>query len=192
MKNLFFASLAVLLVSCTKTDVDHRASSSSGFQDFVISMGSHSANLAKPQSFEGNEISYMVVFDSSAIYQTQEKTNQGDINKLFGFSDGPSTHHENSARFGWRWSEGGLRLFAYIYNEGERVFQELATVSLGEPVTCAILVRPGEYGFIVNGKETIMKRHSVERLAQGYLLWPYFGGDELAPHDIVIKMKRIR
>jgi len=138
-----------------------------------------------------SQLSFNVKFDSSAIYKTTKESNQADINKLFGFSDNKSQHHEYSARFGWRWSDNALRLFAYTYNNSVMSFKEIGTVKLGAENTCSIKVAGDKYIFSLNGKETTMPRASTTPVAEGYKLWPYFGGDELAPHTISIWIKEL-
>ena len=45
-----------------------------------------------------------------------------------------------------------------------------------------------DYTFISNGQITHIKRWRNDK-SNNYYLWPYFGGDETAPHDIKIKVK---
>lgn len=138
-----------------------------------------------------SRLAFKVKFDSSAIYKTQKAQNQGDINKLFGFSDNNTMHHDFSARFGWRWSNDSLRLFAYVYNRAVMTFKELGTVDIGKENDCAISVSGNEYIFELNGVETKMPRESTTVNAEGYQLYPYFGGDESAPHDISIWIEKM-
>lgn len=77
------------------------------------------------------ELKFVVKFDSSAIYNTVDPSNQYDINKLYGFSDNDSLHQRYSARFGWRWSDNALRIFAYVYNSGVRSSKELGAILPG-------------------------------------------------------------
>lgn len=137
------------------------------------------------------ELSFKVKFDSSAIYKTSEEKNQSDINKLFGFSDNNAAHHEYSARFGWRWSDNALRLFAYIYNNSVMSFKEIGIVKIGSENICSIKVDSNKYIFSLNKKEVIMPRESTTTVGEGYKLFPYFGGDELAPHDISIWIEEL-
>ena len=139
-----------------------------------------------------SNMSFTVKFDSSAIYTTTNPENQTDINKLFGFSDNNQMHHQCSARFGWRWSDNALRLFAYTYNAGERSFKELGTVKPGAETDCSIAVSGDTYTFSLNGVKTTMPRASTTPEAEGYRLYPYFGGDETAPHDIFIWLKEVK
>ena len=144
-----------------------------------------------PQSLESvyDLCVFLARFDSTAIYQTQSIENQYDINKLYGFSDNNSDHHQYSARFGWRWSDKALRLFAYVYNGGAVISKELTTVMIGAEVNCSIRISGDNYLFTVNGITTSMPRTATTDKAKGYQLYPYFGGDESAPHQINIWIK---
>lgn len=82
-----------------------------------------------------------------------------------------------------------MRLFGYVYNSGARDSKELATINIGEINTCLIAVKPGSYLFSVNGKIDSLPRFTSSSKAEGYKLYPYFGGDEVAPHEVTIEIK---
>lgn len=136
-----------------------------------------------------SELKFIAKFDSSAIYKTIDANNQYDINKLYGFSDNNAQHQQFSARFGWRWSDNALRLFGYVYNDGIRSYKELGTVIIGAENNCSIKVNAKNYIFSLNGKVDSLPRTSPTTVATGYKLYPYFGGDELAPHNVSIWIK---
>lgn len=138
------------------------------------------------------ELKFVVKFDSSAIYNSIDANNQYDINKLYGFSDNDSLHQVYSARFGWRWSDKALRIFAYVYNKGVRNSKELGTVAIGAENDCSIKVTGGHYIFSLNNHSDTLLRSATTHKGRGYRLYPYFGGDELAPHDITILIKEIK
>lgn len=190
MKNtLLAAAFALLLLgSCRKENLPLNLSTT-GFTEFVIPQGQHSATANTFKAIETTGLRFTVKFDSSAIYQTTNPQNQYDINKLYGFSDNGGHHHQFSARIGWRWSDGALRLFAYTYNNGLRDEKEISTVAIGAEVRCAITVMGEMYAFSVNDKEQLMPRGSTTPAAKGYQLYPYFGGDEAAPHEVRIWIK---
>jgi hypothetical protein len=152
----------------------------------VIPQGAHYANGNNYKATDFAVLKFTVRFDSSCIYKTLLSENQWDINKLYGFADNNALHHQFSARFGWRWSEGALRLFAYTYNNGERTSKELGTIPIGEEVKCAIAVNGEQYVFSVDDRSATMPRQSSTTTAKGYQLYPYFGGDETAPHEVRI------
>lgn len=156
------------------------------FKQYLIPKGEHYANGNDFKEVDLAELKFIVRFDSSCIYQTIDPQNQWDINKLYGFADNNSFHQQYSARFGWRWSEGALRLFAYTYNNAVRDSKELAVVTIGQEVHCAIKVNGASYIFSVNEKQETMPRLSTTLTGKGYQLYPYFGGDEVAPHDVKI------
>jgi hypothetical protein len=199
--NLFILSIAVLIFqSCSKQidATDTATSSKKGSEtvsnqyiQYTIQKGQQYCDKSIFVPVKCNLLSFKVKFDSSAIYKTVADSNQSDINKLYGFSDNNAAHHEYSARFGWRWSDNALRLFAYDYNNSVMSFKELGTVQIGVENTCSIKVLGNEYVFTLNGIETKMPRASTTTLAEGYKLFPYFGGNELAPHNISIWIEEL-
>lgn len=164
---------------------------SPAFVQYTISKGAQYCDQNNLAPVKLSCLSFKVKFDSSAIYTTVKSANQNDINKLFGFSDNNAVHHEYSARFGWRWSDNAVRIFAYDYNNGTRSFKELGTVQIGAENSCSITVSGDKYIFNLNGAETVMPRASTTELAEGYQLYPYFGGDESAPHVISIWIEEL-
>lgn len=159
------------------------------FKSYVIEFGGHFCNDNNFVSTSLNAINFMVKFDSSAIYNTTDPSNQDDINKLYGFSDNNAQHHQYSARIGWRWSNNALRLFGYTYNEGIVDSKELAPVDIGKENLCSIKITSQHYIFSINGMTDSLRRKSTTAKAEGYKLYPYFGGDETAPHKITILIK---
>jgi hypothetical protein len=157
-----------------------------GFTKYVIQQGAHYASDNTYKPIETSELKFTARFDNSAMYQSATAENQYDINKLYGFSDNGAAHHEYSARFGWRWSAGALRLFAYVYNGGKVVSEELGPVPIGKNITCRIKVESRQYVFYCNEYVRTMPRQSKTGNGKGYLLYPYFGGDEAAPHEVDI------
>lgn len=199
--NLFILSIAVLIFqSCSKqietTDTGISAKKQSEtvlnqYVQYTIRKGQQYSDKSIFVPVKCSQLSFKVKFDSSAIYKTAADSNQSDINKLYGFSDNNAAHHEFSARFGWRWSNNALRLFAYDYNNSVMSFKELETVQIGVENTCSIKVSGSDYIFTLNGVETKMPRSSTTTLAEGYKLFPYFGGNELAPHNISIWIEEL-
>ena len=68
-------------------------------------------------------------------------------------------------------------------------FEELGAISIGTEYTCSIKVTASSYVFTLNEGSKTMPRASTMVTAVGYKLYPYFGGDEVAPHDINIWIK---
>lgn len=156
------------------------------FLKYTISKGQQYSDKNVIATVEYEELKFLVKFDSSAIYQTIAPANQADINKLYGFSDNNAQHQDFSARFGWCWNKDSLRLFAYIYNNGVRSSRQLGVINIGTEYNCAIKVSDSTYTFKLDDKTQIMKRASTTPKGKGYKLYPYFGGNETAPHDIHI------
>jgi hypothetical protein len=197
MKKMIFYALAslIFLPGCKKAiekilEKDAPVTDASGFVKYTIRKGQQYCDQSSYKVVETAEMKFVVKFDSTAIYQTSLPENQYDINKLYGFSDNNADHHQYSARFGWRWSGNALRLFAYVYNEGVVASKELTVVDIGKEINCSIQVANSSYLFTVNGIKEKMPRMAGTPKAKGYQLYPYFGGDEAAPHDVNIWIRR--
>ncbi|MBA4196969.1 MAG: hypothetical protein C0459_05375 [Chitinophaga sp.] len=192
MRNLLILLLITMLAACSK-QADNTAvtTTTPQFVTYTILKGRQFSDSTTISVVNTTEMKFVALFDSSAVYKTIDPNNQADINKLYGFSDNNSDHHQFSARFGWNWLNDGLHLWAYDYNYGNRDYKDLGLVSIGKEINCSIKVTTNQYIFSVNGKETIMVRSAGTAVGSGYKLFPYFGGQEYAPHDITIQIKEL-
>lgn len=159
------------------------------YKTYIIKKGNNYSDGNAVSLGSRSFLRFKAILDSSCIYQTVLPANQEDINKLFGFSDCMSHHHTNSARFGWNWDNGALRIHAYCYADGKRAYKEIGTVKVNEEFDCSLTLQPKKYIFSLNGKTVEMDRGCDNDKATGYKLYPYFGGNEPAPQDIYIKIK---
>ncbi|SEJ32499.1 hypothetical protein SAMN04487995_4208 [Dyadobacter koreensis] len=187
-------SFLVLFVLFSFSSCQWLGNSPSFGDDYItykISKGNHEIDNNSNGLFTGSELKFQAIFDSTCIYQTADAGNQHDINKLLGFSDCNTQHHENSARFGWNWRENALRIYAYVYVAGQRQERELGIVELGKSSSYKLSTSNNTYIFVLNGNTTVMPRHCSGGLGISYKLLPYFGGDETAPHDMNIKIRNI-
>jgi hypothetical protein len=156
--------------------------------EFRIRKGEHDSNHLPAFKQDVPSLKFQAKFDSSAIYRTSVSKNQADINKLYGLSDCNSPHQENSARFGWRWHDNELQILAYTYTNKVRSYKLLGFASLNAFHSYEIEFTKDEYVFSFDDKTVTLPR-SCPGNANGYRLYPYFGGDEVAPHDVVIWIK---
>ncbi|WP_345257959.1 hypothetical protein [Flaviaesturariibacter amylovorans] len=198
MNQFLPAAALLLLAGCSKVAeaIADRATTDAPATDaaleYLIEAGAHSANQNAFRSVSLTEQKFTVRFDSSAIYTTRSAENQYDINKLWGFSDNGGNHHQFSARFGWRWSDGALRLFGYVYNGGRVSSAELGAIAIGADHSCSIRTTARHYVFSVNGRADSLPRTAATARAEGYQLYPYFGGDEPAPHRVRIWIRETK
>lgn len=188
----FRFSIFILVLFCSSCQwLGNQPSFGDDYVTYQISKGNHEIDNNSNPLFTGKELKFQAIFDSTCIYQTTDAGNQYDINKLLGFSDCNSQHHENSARFGWNWRDNALNIFAYIYVAGQRQEKQLGTLPLGKMGSFSLSTLNNTYIFTFNGEQTIMPRHCSGGLGISYKLLPYFGGDEVAPHDIKIKIRSV-
>jgi hypothetical protein len=180
-------------LACNKKSIDPvgKEKPGNGYTEYLIPKDQHSATNNGLRLLNKAAMRFEVLFDSSCIYSNIIPENQYDINKLYGFSDCGSAHHQNSARVGWLWNGSAIELHAYCYVSGVRTSQLMGTLQPGQPAQISIAVQPKQYVFEWNGKKTVIDRSCGSEKMEGYQLYPYFGGDEIAPHDIRIYIKDI-
>jgi hypothetical protein len=163
---------------------------------YVIKSGNHFSNFKLPTVVTTKYFSFRAKFDDSAEYYLGTD-DQYDINKLYGFSDCGSIHHKNSARFGWVWNDrasnlrgrGRLEIYAYTYHKGKRNSQFITSVDLNVFNSYNIKVNKNNYIMSVNNFSVTMPRGCDSSNPIGVKLYPYFGGNEVAPHDVRIEIK---
>lgn len=189
-------ALLILLSSCSKSiltkESKQMASRYAGYSTWLIKKDNHYAETGSYSKFNGTIIQFKAIFDSSAIYQTKLASNQNDINKLYGVADCGTHHHENSARFGWRWNGENIEIFAYYYVNKVRNSVKLGNATIGQENRYVLSIEGNQYVFQFNEKVTKVNRHCDIPEFDGYLLYPYFGGDETAPHDISIHLSILK
>jgi hypothetical protein len=157
------------------------------FKTYFIKKGNHYCSHTF-HFFRDDVMEFAAEFDESAIYDHGSDYEQSDINKLFGFVDCGSAVHVNSARFGWRWYNNRLEIFAYCYNNGVRMDKYMTAIRIGQVYVYKITATSTYYVFEVDGVSVVIPRGCNESYKKEYL-YPYFGGTLPAPHDISIKIK---
>lgn len=175
-------------------------------QNFLIKKGRHYCSgilNGIPRLFihKGNkELEFYVTFDENCKNELL-LLNKYAINKVAGFSRGH--HHEESIRLGWNCPEGELQLYAYYYTGGQRRSVRIPNIEniycncfeFNRPIHVKIVDRPKYFSIKVNGTETplpkVWRIKGEKGWRLGYYLKPYFGGKELAPHDMNIYLQEL-
>lgn len=146
---------------------------------YPLSLGIHTGKTSE---------SYEVIFDESCRYVPDE---ENDWNKLVGWSYG--MHHKNSIRIGWRYNSSRdiMELASYTYDSGIRKDIHIADVELNKKCEIIILAGSGELSIIVDSfwyhSEPIWMKPTW-----GYNLGLFFGGNETAPHDMKVWIKKLK
>tara|TARA_Y100000385_G_C13042952_1_gene616104 strand:- start:876 stop:1427 length:552 start_codon:yes stop_codon:yes gene_type:complete len=180
MKIKLLSLILLLLIGCHKPD-------DQGYKTYTIKGGKHRSTYAYHTS-KDTIFNWSVIFDSSAIYTTKDSLNQLDINKLIGWSDCGEGHMEYSIRFGWRWLNDSLEIHWFKHENGHFSFAKITTVNLCEPYDYYLKIHDWDYEMAVDGVKVFIPRNCVSHKRK-YKLYPYFGGEEAAPHTMKIKIK---
>jgi len=161
-------------------------------KEYIIKEGNHSSGIHFGVTFK-NSIEFTAMFDASCQYEFAENDiDIYDVNKLFGYSTS-WFHHIQSARIGWRCIDGTMfEILTYSYNGGKRSEpMVIGIVGPDQPFTCTIN-DVGDfflYTFKAQGDKSVyvMKdAKSKNWFPFKYYLYPYFGGNKVAPHRMHI------
>lgn len=180
MASLLALVVLVKLTSCRKI--------TSNPKTFTIKKGHHRSTYALNYS-KDTVFSWNIMFDSSAIYKCVDSVNQYDVNKLIGWSDCGDNHMDNSIRFGWRWLNDSLEIHWFKHEHGEFSFDLIKRISICEEHYYELTISTWDYKLSVDGTYVHVPKNCPDEYRR-YQLYPYFGGDEPAPHDITIKIKK--
>lgn len=133
-------------------------------------------------------------FRSECWWAPPRNTDDLDLNKLAGIGFGPN-HHNNSVRLAWVPdfdNQGVIKIFGYTYdekNEGPKFeYLFIKSVNVLEPCTGKIESRDGAYFLTVNGTTVQMANQKADPNLC-FRLYPYFGGNNTAPHDMTIELE---
>jgi hypothetical protein len=153
-------------------------------KEYSISKGNHRSGLRYKLFRNKSRLDMKFRFDSTAVYKL-EGNDHYDLNKLAGLAYGRS-HHTNSARVCWRYNSKKkvIELFSYVYDQKQRTFTHIIDCKIDTECSASIFVKQDSVAFTING---VTKEFSKSKWPSwGYHLYPYFGGDKVAPHNINI------
>jgi len=172
--------------------------------EFVIRKGAHySKHFPKLNCNAQDDFQFIVKFDESCKYDLKDE-DQLDINKLFGTSFG-FNHHKNSFRIGWAYNikTNKIELYNYWYENSIRFSSLITSVPINLKTIVSVKFHPKDInnytlgdlgGYIetsvsaigINPIKTTVP-YDLENVPQyGLVLFPYFGGNKTAPHNIKI------
>jgi len=93
-----------------------------------------------------------------------------------------------SLRFRWRYYNDSLQIMRFKHEAREFKFGVIKKININQTYTLSLDITEDKYILCVDNVCTITDR-TCPKTYRRYYLYPYFGGDETSPHDIVIKIK---
>jgi basic membrane lipoprotein Med (substrate-binding protein (PBP1-ABC) superfamily) len=140
-----------------------------------------------------NQLTFDFKFDKSCLYETNINNH---TNKLLGFSY--DNHMKNSIRFGWRCNNDKIELMSYIHEDSKVRYDSICDIETDKWYKGKIWfskATKGVYMVVYDENDIEVAIHYDKALMQikwGYLLNPYFGGNDKAPHDMKISINNIK
>ena len=161
---------------------------------FTIKKGNHyKSKLNVRLHGDMSHVNFSVNFNTNCWYP-YENDNSNDINKLYGISFG--YHHIDSVRFGWKPDFNNINdieLYAYCYNGGERYWEKIGNCKAANIYEMSIIFSLNDAIFAIFSKDHTSMIVTVPfkkpDFRYGYYLYPYFGGNNVAPNDITIHLQ---
>ena len=166
---------------------------------YEIKKGNHYASISIFEKIGGigwkiKTLSVRFVFRKECWWAPPRNQDDYDLNKLAGIGFG-TNHHNNSVRLAWVpdfESQGMIKVYGYTYDEkkaGQKFTMTfIKSVHVQDTITGKIDSRDGGYFITVNDVTIRMDNvNSDPNLC--FKLYPYFGGNNTAPHDMVIELE---
>jgi hypothetical protein len=168
---------------------------------YIIKKGNHYSSTIQDRIFNRRNYDtiwhWEIMFDEYCKYHfshLEDSANISDVNKLIGYADCGSSHRSNSVRIGWRISPSSMdviELLSYVRKDGMFMFNILTTVTQEEIFNVTIVYDHDKYICCVNEFCDTIDRECFEFNGHKWGLFPYFGGNEVAPHRMSIYIKEI-
>ena len=134
------------------------------------------------------------VFRNECWWAPPRNQDDYDLNKLAGIGFG-TNHHNNSVRLAWVpdfASQGMINIYGYTYDEKKidpkQTYTFIKAVHVLDTITGKIEIRDGSY-YITVGDVTIRMDNLNSDPNLCFKLFPYFGGNNAAPNDMVIELE---
>lgn len=159
---------------------------------YTIKEGEHDSGLHFGLVF-GDTIRFRAKLSESCLYSVDQwlETDKKDLNKLAGFSNG-FNHEINSARIGWRCKNNDcFEITTYIHDNGNFIPGSETVLGIVYPeewFNCSIQNIGYSYRFGFNGFFLNVSKQTKPNFFK-YRLYPYFGGNHVAPQDISIYLE---
>jgi len=154
---------------------------------YTIQKGSHRSTWL-PKFNTNTIINFKFKFLSDPSYILGNKLDQEDTNKIFGISDS-WYHRRHSVRLGWRYDDKLQKsiLCVYYYRDSKHYTQDLGEMYQDKTYYGFISMYKDEYMIACLGDVITIPRTS-KWWGPRYLLFPYFGGQQVAPKQFKIEL----
>lgn len=163
--------------------------------EYEIKKGKHRSSGLKFGLTNKSHFKWKANFSFDCNYNLGNE-DQYDINKLCGVSTGWH-HHKDSIRFGWTSdpkNKNIINIFAYQYVEGKRHDEWICDVQVCEEVYFSISIyatKDLSFAIMTVNDESLYLNINKKPWSWKYKLFPYFGGNQVAPHNMYIELTEL-
>lgn len=171
---------------------------------YTISKGDHRSQLFWNPIYKPEIIYGQFNIHKNCLYKKTDVEDDEDINKVIGLSANiwpklwKPPHHYDSMRIGWRplYNTNLIEIFAYYYKDWNLMFKKIGNVlpNLNIDYKIERIYSSNQWKVFISApdmEEKVIKvpatiTPSDSKPLLGYSLYPYFGGDPVAPRTMNI------
>ncbi|MEI6061377.1 MAG: hypothetical protein WCR72_11755 [Bacteroidota bacterium] len=166
---------------------------------YLIKKGNHYATISifeRVAAFSWKNLVYRFQFrfHSDCYWSPARNQDDQDLNKITGIGFGIN-HHENSVRLAWVPDfnvPGSIKIYGYTYNGKEddprQTSLYITSVTTGQTCNAEIASLGDKYKITINGVIVSMDNSKPDHNLC-FRLFPYFGGNNVAPQDMNIEIE---
>ena len=168
-------------------------------KQYLIKKGDHYCSMSILEKigaigFNAKKYSAKFMMHKECWWATPRNSDDYDQNKLTGIGYGLN-HHNNSVRLTWVPDfaiNGLIKISGYTYDEksttAKYTIKYITSVQVGQIYTATIETKGSQYAISVNGVSILMDNlHPDPNLS--FRLYPYFGGNNVAPQNMIIELE---
>ncbi len=168
-------------------------------KSYLIKQGNHYCNVSIFERLFSIGTNVKRIFFSFKLHpecwwSPARNSDDNDLNKLYGLSFGLNSDHSNSVRLAWKPDfkvNNKIDIYGYIYDEKQTDPKQtslyITSVQAGADCMAMITNNGDKYEFMVNSVNAEMPNtHPDPGLC--FRLFPYFGGNNTAPHNMTIEI----
>jgi len=141
--------------------------------------------------FGATQLNFKMTLDSGCWWKHPRNNDDYDINKIYGISYG--YHHTNSLRLGWVPdfnSTNTIKIYGYWYQDKKRTTKFLCDVLTNVEYNVEFKIYEDNTDIYINNRQSVVDFHLPDQCKWGYYLFPYFGGNNKAPNNMIITILR--
>ena len=197
MKNLFLYLLLILILNLS--------AKSQNLNTYTFCKGAHFSEPRKPSIVKMSTVVFYGAFTEQSKYWIFDNStadgysvDQMDWNKLCGVYINPTNTMDNTVMIAWRYNpyQPAIQIIPYWHRHKYGVAREMdeqyiQNISYNKPFKIILTFRNNTCDLVIQADTLVheLKQFPNGLFSRGLTIQPYFGGNQVAPNDCLVKLK---